>query len=224
MSTPPIPSSINHYITTILPKMDGWCSPEKATRIATTILGQNARLCLEIGVYAGRSLLAIALALRELGDGLVIGIDPWDPEASVAGWENDPANRDWWSGKTSNLNHGAIHLQCVAHIKRLQLDPYITLLPITSDAAAAMFKSAHVTSPWLNFLHIDGNHSEAQALRDVETFVPWVHDDGTVAFDDLDWSSTKQAQERLNDLCETLTPTGTCGFYRRFSTLTSSPS
>jgi predicted O-methyltransferase YrrM len=210
------------YILHTMPAMDGWCSIEKATALANTVLKHKPTVCVEIGVYAGRSLFAIATALQQLGQGRVLGIDPWTVEASVAGWENDPANRDWWSGKTSKLDHNAIYQQCCEYRKKLQLEACTEIFVGTSDEAAKLLRivsyalERHAQRPtYIDLLHIDGNHSEQQALRDVQNYVPLVEPGGFVFFDDMSWGTTKPAQQLLDKLCTYQETVTDCGIYCR---------
>jgi predicted O-methyltransferase YrrM len=50
-------------------------------------------------------------------------------------------------------------------------------------------------------LHIDGNHSEEASTSDVDLFMPLVKPGGVVFMDDLNWDSTKRAQEKMLDFC-----------------------
>lgn len=203
-----LPQTITTYTRHIMPNMHGWCSPEKAEELARRIIEIKAFTCLEIGAYAGRSLIAMALALKHLGGGCAIGIDPWESDASIKGFEGDAANREWWS----KCDHDMIFRLCRAHIKLYGADNVI-LLPHTSQEARKMIH------PPLDLLHIDGNHSEEQSVFDVENYVPLVRSGGTVVFDDTNWSTTARAQQLLANLCAfekfVESPGQQCAFYRK---------
>ena len=49
----------------------------------------------ELGVFAGRSALPIAIAHHDLGRGIVIGIDAWSINATKEG-QNSKENDEWW--------------------------------------------------------------------------------------------------------------------------------
>lgn len=204
---PPLPKEISDYITHGMPP-DGWCTQEKAISLAQAVLTAKPGMSVELGVYTGRSLFAIALALRHLGAGHVIAVDPWQPSASIEGWTDE--NRDWW-GK---LDHNKIYDQFMHFKRKLGLDKWISTIACTSDDAFRLLTGFRSASR-IDLLHIDGNHNEAQALRDVEGFVPMVPEGGLVYFDDLDWKSTLPAQQRLVELCTTVGQVGNCGIYRR---------
>lgn len=208
-----MPPEIYSYIHSVMPKMDGWCSTEKATALAELVLRYQPISAVEVGVFAGRSLFAIGLAMKHNGFGRVVGIDPWAAEASVAGFENDPANRDWWK----QLDHNAIFEQCKNYLMRLGLEKHVTLFRGTSQHAMNVLSAARVS--W-DFCHIDGNHSTPQALFDVESFAAATKPGGVVVLDDTDWNTVKPAQKRLSELCTELPAVGACGFYLRKPVLT----
>jgi predicted O-methyltransferase YrrM len=64
-------------------QLPGWCTKEKAYTLASLVIGTRPAVIVEVGVFGGRSFLPMALALKELGKGMAIGIDPWSPAASV---------------------------------------------------------------------------------------------------------------------------------------------
>lgn len=191
-----------------MPKMDGWCSIEKATMMANLVIKHQPVSALEIGVFAGRSLFAIGMAMKHNGFGRVVGIDPWSTEASVKGFENDAPNRDWWK----QLDHNSIYQQCKMHLNSLGLDKHVSLFPNTSQQATELLKAVQFS--W-DMVHIDGNHSTEQALFDVEHFVPDVKTNGIVMLDDLDWATVKPAHTKLLEYCTELPAVGTCGIYLR---------
>lgn len=202
-----LPDTITTYTRKIMPNLHGWCSPEKAEELARQIIETKARRIVEIGVFAGRSLIAMALAAKRTS-GHVIGIDPWDSGASVKGFENDKANAEWWG----NCDHNLIFQKCRIYVGLYGVKDNTILIPHTSKEALTLFSQ-------IDLLHIDGNHSEEQSLYDVEHYVPLVRNGGIVVFDDTNWSTTKKAQERLSELCYFTkfveTPGQQCGFYRK---------
>lgn len=214
--------ALRYYIDAYMPTMDGWCCRAKAEALTEVVLKTSPQLCVEIGVYGGRSLIALALAMQHsaiCGDqkpGHIIGIDPWTPEASESGHaENDP-NRKWWGA----LDHSLILQRCEQHIRNQGVVDLVTLVRLTSDAAFKIFGLAK--EPCIDLLHIDGNHSEKHSYSDVNNYVPLVKPGGVVVFDDTNWNSTARAQELLGKLCKfdkfveyTDSTGGTtqCGFY-----------
>lgn len=160
------------YISSNIPAMDGWATLEKANTLAALVFATRPKLVVELGTYAGRSAIPMMLAMQYLGHGHLIGIDPYDPEASANG-END-ANSIWWK----KLDHNAILEKLNAKVDTLGLRNVFTLI---------RKKSNDVEPPKdIDIFHCDGNHAQ-QALIDVQRFSPNVS--GYVILDDISWSS-----------------------------------
>jgi hypothetical protein len=70
----------------------------------------------------------------------------------------------------------------------------------------------------VDVLHIDGNHSRWDSVRDVTMWVDRVRDGGIVYFDDEDWGTTQNAQELLLMKCDKIDEIKTsnvCGVYQK---------
>lgn len=193
--------NVTEYIEKVMPGMEGWCSKDKASKLAA--YAKEANTFVEIGVFGGRSLFAGSLAQPE--GAIAIGIDPWKAAASVKGF-NDK-NAEWW-GK---LNHDEIYDKCRKMLDTLNLNSQCQLLRCTATEALPLIRRL---AP-IDLAHIDGNHSEESALADVENYMPLVREGGVVFFDDTDWYTTKKAQARLLDFCTPLEMIGSCGVLRR---------
>jgi hypothetical protein len=189
--------------------MEGWCSPEKALAMAELILEVRPKLVVELGVFGGRSLVPQAIALRETGQGVIIGIDPWENEAALEG-VNNPADRDWWS--TVDLDY--IHRHCMEHIWLNELEHYIVIVRARSERCLPALGLDEI-----DICHIDGNHSELASCRDVADWVPRVRSGGYVWFDDSNWESTQKAVEMMLRYAVPLTEIGNenerCRLFRR---------
>lgn len=164
-----------------LPEGGDWCSLEKATSLATLVVGLRPKLVVEIGVWMGGSLVPMLLAMKYLRDELgdpgmtgarVVAIDPWSPDASAAG-QND-VNRAWWG----NVDHEAAYQRFRDRLVTYRLGDLCAVLRMTSTAAPAF-------AP-IDLLHVDGNHAD-QAYRDVEKFCPHVRVGGICVLDDVAW-------------------------------------
>lgn len=175
-------------IDQVLPNLQGWCTPEKAKHIAKLIVENDMELAVEIGVYGGRSLLPMGMAFEHIGKGKCYGIDPWCAAASVASEQNQ-ANIDWWS----KLDHEAIYRGFISAVLENGLSHRCYWLRFLSEQTAKLFSDGEI-----DLLHIDGNHSQKSALRDVDLWLPKVVEGGYIIFDDIDWQSTRDAQVVLN--------------------------
>jgi predicted O-methyltransferase YrrM len=153
-----------------VPKIEGWCTPLKGCHLANLTFKLKPKVAVEIGVFAGKSLLPIALALKEIGFGKVIAIDPWSSKESQKGYSQE--DYEWW-GK---IDHEDIFRKFNQLIERFELRGHVEVWRTTSDLA---------TPPeFVDLLHIDGQHTE-QAIRDVARYASKVRRGGMVVMDDI---------------------------------------
>jgi predicted O-methyltransferase YrrM len=151
----------------------GWCSIGKALELAETIVENKLETALEIGVYAGRSFIPMALAFKYRGMGKAIGVDPWDASASIEGQTG--ADKEWW-GK---LDHQMIYSGFNDKLAELQLHPFVDVFRVKS--------SEFSFGGFIDLLHIDGNHGQ-EAVSDASRFAPLVRAGGFAFLDDINWA------------------------------------
>lgn len=188
-----------------LPKLPGWCSTEKGYRLAELAMSVPAKLCVELGVFGGRSLVAIALGLAHNGFGQVTGVDPFTQAASLEG-TNDPANDEWWS----HLDYEAIARAAQTGIYELDLTEYAHLVRMRSLEVVDFYKNESI-----DLLHQDSNHAEEISCEEVARWAPKISPNGYWIADDTNWESTKKAQRDLEALGFTeLEDHGTWKVYR----------
>jgi hypothetical protein len=162
-------------IEEMTPRLHGWCSVPKAQILASAVIALRPKICVEIGVWGGRSLFPMALAMKELGRGAVIGIDPWQAEASVVGQVNE-ADRKYWGHQP---NHDLVYADFMGRIEPLGLTNILRVLRKKSDEVEPPEE--------IGILHIDGNHSD-QAVKDVERFATKCPVGALCFMDDIGWS------------------------------------
>lgn len=175
-------------IARVQPSLPGWCTPEKATVLASMILSRRPAVSLEIGVYGGSSFIPIALAHKAVGCGVAIGVEPWMvPVAVEAQTENE--SREWWA----NQDMEKLYRDFMDKIKSLELEPFVKIFRMKSDDAPLPNS--------IGLLHIDGAHSD-QAIRDVVRFATNVEASGFVVTDDSNWhgGGVARAEQRLEQL------------------------
>lgn len=183
-----IQEAINHYV----PTLHGWLLPERGCEMADAIFETKPKLCVELGVFGGRSLISQAFALRELNHGgVVVGIDPWRVEDALDG-EKDEANRNWWQ---NNIDIESIHRGAMKAIWDHRIEQWAVVVRAASQHAAPVFGE-------IGLLLIDANHSEVASMRDVEMWVPKVKSGGYIFADDNDWPSTRKAYEKLREMAD----------------------
>jgi hypothetical protein len=177
--------NIETFIALDLPKLPGWCTPEKTRRMFE--LTKGSMLCVELGVFGGRSLVSIALALADQGFGRVDGIDPYTTSAALEG-TNDPANDEWWA----HLDYKAIENIAEETLYRLELVQYTRLVRMLSRSVVEFYGDETI-----DLLHQDSNHSEEITCQEVALWAPKIRSGGYWAFDDTNWPTTKKAQKLL---------------------------
>lgn len=199
--TPETEASIREFCATAEGQ---WAPVERLLETAESIIQSKPQVVVEIGVFAGRSMIPQALALKENGLGRIYGIDPWRLESAIEG-ENE-ANRDWWS---KNVDLHQMHRLTVEAIWKYGLDERAIIIRAASQDAVTLFADDSI-----DLLTIDGCHSEVASCRDVRLYLPLVKFGGTIIFDDSDWQSTAKALSML-DACELMKDGGNYRVYRK---------
>lgn len=190
----------------------GWCTVEKALSLSSSIIQLKAKICVELGVYSGRSLIPQAITLRSIGAGIVYGIDPWKKENAAEG-NCSEADKKWWE----SINLDEIHNYCMSQIWKHGLDEWCCVIRSQSHHCHRLFDNVTLkrVDKVIDLLHIDGCHSEESSVRDVESYLPRVRRGGHIFFDDVDWTTTKRAQEMIESECSKIDQVGNCAIYQR---------
>lgn len=164
---------------------DGWTSDAKAHAMAATVIAIRPAISLEIGVYAGKGLVSLALAHKAIGQGIAIGVDPWSPAESTKGQVN-PQDVAFWS----DTDHEHIYRKCLDMVNRWAVHDHVRIIRSRSDD--------YLPPANIGLLRIDGNHGQ-QALADIKRYAPAVATGGILFLDDVEWAggSVKQGYEWL---------------------------
>lgn len=177
--------------------IQGWCSQEKASLIMDLIREKKFRICVEIGVFAGASLLPMAKALEFNGSGMVFGIDAWDPNESIKGFKPNDANYQWWGG----LDYNSYYTHATNLFEKTSLKYYTNLIKQPSEKALRFFPDESI-----DFIHFDGNHNEEYAYQDVSSYFPKVKDGGYILLTDPNWFCMRKTLIFLMERADTITP------------------
>lgn len=177
-------------VTAIIPTLEGWCTPDKAIDLVNLVLDRRPGLIVETGIFGGRSLFAMAMAVRENGFGQVWGVDPWTVEAALEG-EESQANRDWWA---KNVELEKIYRDFVQNVLNFGLLPHINWIRSKGKIAARIFDDKSISIG-----HIDSNHSELVSCLEVQTWEPKMADKSILIMDDADWPSQAKAIQMIKD-------------------------
>lgn len=199
---------LKEYVCRELPWIQGWCSQEKAENFIDLILEVKPDVCVEIGIYGGSSIFPAASALKFLGKGTLIGIDPWDKFECIKYYDpvEDEVNLKWWG----SLNLDYIHYTYVSMLKKYKLEEYVKTIKETSEKAIS-----HIES--IDILYIDGNHSEIASIRDVELYLPKVRSGGYIWYNDSIWPERQEGLDLLSEACEVvkLIDDGNCILFQK---------
>lgn len=173
-------------------ELDGWCSQHRASVLIDLILAIQPQTVVEIGVYAGRSLIPMAFALQANRKGIIYGIDSWDMVDSIEGTEGKL--RSW----LSTLNYRQAMNNLFNKIEQFGLQNQISIIRSPSKKAAPIYD--------IDILQIDGNQSEEGIYRDVIKWVPFVKNGGIVVLNNVSWAANGKvnpvkATEWLNQYC-----------------------
>lgn len=206
-----IASLTNNQSPSVLP---GWCTTDKALRLAELVIEHTPVLLVELGVFGARSFIPMALALQEVQERapqishLAIGIDPWSADAAIEGMDphdaNDQKHIDYWS----KVPLHDVHRRAIAAIDILKLWPVVGMLQARAERAVNLFPDGTI-----DFCHIDGNHHHA--VRDVTLWIPKCRQGAIIAFDDSNWPETQAGLELMDQSCELMEDLGTWRIYRK---------
>ena len=170
-------------------QLNGWSSYEKSHHLAQIILEKRPKKIVEIGVFGGRSAIAMAMACQEIGHGSVTGIDPWTKSAALEGGTTKE-NDEWWAA----LDIDQVYRTCISTIKTVGVEDYLQILKMHDAEALGLFDDGSI-----DMLHVDSNHSEVVSVRTVRDWTPKVSAGGIVVMDDSNWATTQRAVELLRD-------------------------
>jgi hypothetical protein len=154
----------------------GWCSLDKAGCIIDCVDEIFNRvknpICVEIGVYAGKSVIPVALELKRMDSGKLYAIDPWDNIEATKDYEDK--DFEFWS----KVDMNRIYEIFKTVLEENGCTKYVEIIKKPSDDAPVIHG--------IDFLYIDGQHT-SQALRDAKKYASQVNVGGYCIVDDIDW-------------------------------------
>jgi predicted O-methyltransferase YrrM len=193
----PIQDDWNAYQYEVLKEKQhfpGWCPDEKAKHIMNLLLSNNSEVCVELGVFGGSSFFPMTSVLAFKKQGTAYAVDPWSNEACLEGYEekSDDHHKYW-----GTVNLVKIMNLFIEGMRKNGLDGVYKIMKMTSAQAYVHFENESI-----DFIHIDGNHSEQSAIFDVEHWLPKVKKGGIICFDDAWWKSTQPAIKIMLKQCD----------------------
>lgn len=201
--------TLKNNVSTILPSIEGWCSKAKANSFIDLVLEEKPDLCVEIGVFGGSSLFPVASALKHLGKGTILGIDPWNKVECIKYFDpiEDAEHLKWWG----ELNIDVIYQSFNQVLEKYNLKDVVKIIRATSEVAANLVNSS------IDILYIDGNHSEACSTQDVQLYLPKVRSGGYIWMNDTLSNEKQEAIDLLLKACDVirLIDSGNCILFKK---------
>jgi predicted O-methyltransferase YrrM len=178
-------------IISALPAIQGWCTERKAVWLADLIAENGCGRVLEIGIFGGRSLIPMAMAVKDrVPEGSVFGVEAWSNAVAVE-TATSAESDTWWR----EVDLKAIKAGFLRNLLENDLTGIVKVLEMSSDQA---FKQLTATGiEHFDLIHVDGSHSQAQALQDVEMWAGLLQPGGILVLDDIGWPSVQGARDHL---------------------------
>lgn len=167
--------------------LEGWCEQSKAQALHDLVLSSNSQVTVEAGVFAGRSLIPMALAHKEKGSGGVIGIDAWKSSVAIEG-TNSPENDKYWQ----QMNFERIYQKLNEAIHQYGVFDQVDLLRIKSETCACLFADNSV-----DIFHQDSNHNLETIITELERWIPKIKAGGYWIADDTNWREAVEGYAKL---------------------------
>jgi cephalosporin hydroxylase len=184
-------------------EIPGWLTPEVGAAMRNLIWKVKPEVCVEIGVFAGKSLINTALALKENGHGVVYGIDPWRLDVALAG--ASPDEFDW-----NKADLDAVHYDCMRAIWEHGVERFAVVIRTQSREAQYLFPIESI-----EILYIDGGHSEDSSVDDVTWYLPRVKLGCHVWLDDTNYDSLQKAIGIVEQQCQLVKDFGHARLYKK---------
>lgn len=180
--------NLHKLITNDQYDIGGLCTEPKGNVIKSLVINSNAKLCVEIGVFKGSSLLYFAEALQETG-GKVIGIDPYE----MGSLKNEIPNK-----QVSHIIYNVLFKEqktlddIYSNLKQIIGDNDLgDLIDLIRDKSENYHQN--IESESIDVLHIDGNHDEEYVSKDILNYLPLVKKGGYIIMDDITWVGVKNS-------------------------------
>lgn len=165
----------------------GWCTPEKAIRLYKLVQETKAEQSVELGVYYGKSLFALAYAHANQNLGNACGIDSWNNEDCKEGSISN-ANRLWW--EQADLEEAFSQFKLFLFKNKLQDN--CSFLRGRSDVMHKFFSDDSI-----DILHMDSNHCKEIITAELELWTPKIKISGFLIADDCQWIEARDAYETI---------------------------
>jgi hypothetical protein len=192
---PPRTDDLRTLLKEVVARLPGWCPEQKARWMVDWILANGYKVAAELGVFAGRSVFPIALAIAANQGRAVYAVDAWENAVATSA-PTDEQDYGWWD----NVDLVAVKSAFLREMVAQNMVGLIKVLELSSaQACTALSQQVGRT---IDFLHIDGAHAEAQAIFDATHWSQLVAPGGTIVLDDIDWPGVRCADAFLTSRFE----------------------
>jgi predicted O-methyltransferase YrrM len=175
------------------PHVEGWCTDEKSKLMTDLVRKVRPNLCVEIGVFGGKSLIPIAQCIKDEDlECVIYGIDPWSTHFCLEYMEH-PTQIAWWSNEDL-LSH---YVRLCETLTSTRLWEQVRLLCAPSHTVVNTFYNESI-----DIIHIDGNHEVIPSSRDVKLYLPKVKHKGYIWMDDANWATLQPAISIIKEECD----------------------
>jgi predicted O-methyltransferase YrrM len=135
----------------------------------------------ELGVWQGRSVLAMAEACRGTGK-RVFAIDPW------CDYDEGGGAVSGYLARYGVHSFEEVYQSFVRHRQALSLEPWVVTVRQASGAAATAWAEGPIA-----LLFIDANHHYEAVTADLQAWAPHVQPGALICGDDWNWASVQAA-------------------------------
>jgi hypothetical protein len=193
--------------TSKMRSIPGWCSEDKSILMMNVIKENQCKNCIEIGVFAGKSLFPIAKALEYNRTGIIFAIDAWNPVEATKGYNLSDPNYNWWA----ELDYDYFFEITKNLIRKYRLEKYCSIVRSTSHDAVDQFLDETI-----DFIHFDGSYCGKVVYEDVINYLPKVKDGGYILINDPNRFTMKHVLVYLLERADLETPFSRSSTYLLF--------
>lgn len=174
-----------HRIMTTIP---GWCSEEKEKLIVDLVYEYRPNVCVEVGVFAGKSSIPFLMAMKDLKHGKLYAIDHWSNQECIKHFPEATSHYKWWNEVDLNkFYHFFLNL-----LKQNHLSAYCCPIKQSGENVAIPESS-------IDILHVDCLGMDSATLPVLKKMIPFLKQDGFLLLNG--WASAQESFEFAKQDC-----------------------
>ncbi len=154
---------------------NSWCSPQKNELLLLLSELNKPKICLEIGVFLGASLMPIMHTMKHQYSGHVYAIDSWSTNDVLNEVPESDPNYIWWK----NLDLKMIKTKFGIMLENYEYTGFTTILHQKSSTCINLVPNE------VDFIHFHGNMGKEASLEDAILYLPKVKSNGYILFSDI---------------------------------------